>query len=385
MSRSCQSATFSSAGQRVGAQRRAPGPQIALGQTRVALVRHRADEPFWPSPNGSSTSQHLGALRARGPRARSSPSEAPAIASALTNSAWRSRCTIWVETGSTPRPSSRQTSSSISGATWAKLPTAPESLPTGDRLARPAQRAQVAPGLRVPRRTLRPNVVGSACTPCVRATIRVSRCRRAPAWPGAVRRRSGPRSADRPRREAAARSRCPHVVGGEPDVDEARVGAELLLQAGEQRDHLVLDASLDREDPLDVDPRARGCESAPQRECGRGGRTTSRHRHFHPEPRADTSRPRSRYVPWQAGCTARSRPHLNAKPHQVEAALEHPLPVGAWSAGFATRILPWRRCRRQERSTPSGVDDRRKGALRVQRSSAGRFRRSSGPSVVSAS
>ena len=45
----------------------------------------------------------------------------------------------------------------------------------------------------------------------------------------------------------------PHVVGCQPDVDEARVGAELLLEAGEQRDHLVLHAVLDLEDAADVD------------------------------------------------------------------------------------------------------------------------------------
>ena len=46
----------------------------------------------------------------------------------------------------------------------------------------------------------------------------------------------------------------PDVVRGEPDVDEARIGPKLLLEAREERDHLVLHTLLDREDPRDVDP-----------------------------------------------------------------------------------------------------------------------------------
>jgi hypothetical protein len=41
----------------------------------------------------------------------------------------------------------------------------------------------------------------------------------------------------------------PDVVRGQADVDESRVLADLLLEAREERDHLVLDALLDREDP----------------------------------------------------------------------------------------------------------------------------------------
>src|SRR2546422_492882 len=45
----------------------------------------------------------------------------------------------------------------------------------------------------------------------------------------------------------------PDVAGGEADVDEPRVLAQLLLEAREERDHLVLHPVLDREDPRDVD------------------------------------------------------------------------------------------------------------------------------------
>ncbi len=49
--------------------------------------------------------------------------------------------------------------------------------------------------------------------------------------------------------------RVPHVTRGEADVNKPRVLAELLLEAREERDHLVLDALLDGEDTTDVDPR----------------------------------------------------------------------------------------------------------------------------------
>ena len=54
--------------------------------------------------------------------------------------------------------------------------------------------------------------------------------------------------------ELERQRRVPYVVTGETDVDEARVVAELFLEAGEQRDHLVLHALLDFQDAADVDP-----------------------------------------------------------------------------------------------------------------------------------
>jgi len=76
----------------------------------------------------------------------------------------------------------------------------------------------------------------------------------------------------------------PHVAGGEADVHEPRVRAQLLLQAGEQRDHLVLDAALDLQDAVDVDA------GGPDPGHGLGGDTPAArvglaHRDLHPEPR----------------------------------------------------------------------------------------------------
>ena len=53
------------------------------------------------------------------------PAMTPSVAK---NMAWRSRGTIWVETGSGVRPSFFATYSSTLGVTLAKVPTAPEIL-----------------------------------------------------------------------------------------------------------------------------------------------------------------------------------------------------------------------------------------------------------------
>ena len=106
--------------------------------------------------------------------------------------------------------------------------------------------------------TLRPKVMGSACTPCVRAHHHACPGGEGPGPPGSRRRRSWPAI----RRSAASRS-CRAVAVShtsddvKPDMDEARVLPEVLLEVGEQRDHLVLDPSQDLLDPSDVDARLR--------------------------------------------------------------------------------------------------------------------------------
>src|SRR5256886_16132941 len=74
--------------------------------------------------------------------------------------------------------------------------------------------------------------------------------------------------------------RVPDVARGEADMDEAGVGPELLLEAREERDHLVLDGLLDGEDPRDVharrpaDPRHRVGRNATAAGGGGGHRGT---------------------------------------------------------------------------------------------------------------
>src|SRR5207245_11503395 len=55
--------------------------------------------------------------------------------------------------------------------------------------------------------------------------------------------------------ELERQRRVPDVARREADMDEARVRPELLLEAREKRDHLVLDPLLDGEDPRDVHAR----------------------------------------------------------------------------------------------------------------------------------
>ena len=78
------------------------------------------------------------------------------------NSAWRSRWTIWVDTGAASRPRRRQTSSSTSGSIWAKVPTAPEIFPTPTASLARRNRSRFLPASVNQRAGLSPNTMGSA-------------------------------------------------------------------------------------------------------------------------------------------------------------------------------------------------------------------------------
>ena len=113
MSRSCQSATFSSP------TSAAPRTTRASPQIRSATIGLRlcgiADEPFWPLPNGSSTSRTSVRARWRISSANRS-SDAASSASAISSSACRSRWRICVELGAGSRPSRSQAIRSTSGS-----------------------------------------------------------------------------------------------------------------------------------------------------------------------------------------------------------------------------------------------------------------------------
>jgi hypothetical protein len=125
--------------------------------------------------------------------------EAPTRASVVKNSAWRSRCTTWVATGSPVRPRRASTAVSIPGSRWAKVPTAPESLPTAtvSRARSTLTRCRVISACQ--RASFRPKVIGSACTPWERPIITVSLCSKA-----RRRRTTSSPSRSRSRRSAAA-------------------------------------------------------------------------------------------------------------------------------------------------------------------------------------
>ena len=178
MSRSCHRATFSTAAWALPRSTRARPVMrsvvIGLRLWGIAL------EPFCcPARNGSSASRTSVRCRWRiSVASRSRP--APASAIACSSSAWRSRGTTCVETGSRSRPRRASTRSSKSGLGGrvgadgaAERPDARlrERALAGARRCGAASKAKPA--------SLMPNVVGSAWTPWVRPTQTVSTCSRA--------------------------------------------------------------------------------------------------------------------------------------------------------------------------------------------------------------
>jgi hypothetical protein len=173
MSRSCQSATFSRPVTAVARTTRAR-PQIRSETIGLRLCGI-ADDPFWPLPNGSSTSRTSVRARCLTSNAKRS-SDAASSASAFRTSAWRSRWRICVELGAGSRPRRSQATRSTSGSAAEYVPTAPESLPTRIPSSARATRTRSRSSANAHPASLSPNVVGSAWTPCVRPIVSVSRC-----------------------------------------------------------------------------------------------------------------------------------------------------------------------------------------------------------------
>ena len=112
MSRSCHSATSSSAAWALPRSTRAR-PEICSLLIGLRLCGI-AEEPFWPARKGSCASRTSVRCRWRSSVAkRSSP--APASAIAPSSSAWRSRGTTCVDTGSRARRRRASTRASNSG------------------------------------------------------------------------------------------------------------------------------------------------------------------------------------------------------------------------------------------------------------------------------
>ena len=173
MSRSCQSATFSSAAAALPRSSRAR-PQICSQPIGLRLWGI-ADEPFCPLANGSSTSPISVFCRPRISSANFS-SDAAQMASVVTSSAWRSRWMTCDDTAAGSSPSRAHTSASIDGGRWAKVPTAPEIFPTRTISRARSTRTMSRRISAYQSASFRPNVIGSACTPCVRPIIGVRRC-----------------------------------------------------------------------------------------------------------------------------------------------------------------------------------------------------------------
>ena len=123
-----------------------PERQVLEGGDRVAAHHPRQARDVLEAPGVALVGHRRGALlalartppRPRAPRcapgggARPPPGRRSrrAAPGRSTHSAWRSRCTTWVAADSKPMPSRAQTASSTAGSRWAKVPTAPEILPT---------------------------------------------------------------------------------------------------------------------------------------------------------------------------------------------------------------------------------------------------------------
>ncbi len=176
MSRSCQSATSSSAGTTAARTTRARPHRFSL---RMGLrLWGMALEPFWPTVKASSASPTSLRCQCRTLVARRSIPAATS-ASAAKYAAWRSRATTCVATVSGSSPRAASACLSMAGDRWAYVPTAPAILPTAiSRRAASSRARPRAISAWCPARA-RPNVTGSAKMPWLRPIIGVVACSRA--------------------------------------------------------------------------------------------------------------------------------------------------------------------------------------------------------------
>ena len=176
MSRSCQSATFSSAGQGVAAQHAREAGQ-ALASDRVALVRHRARALL----TGARTT----------PPPRALPCAADGGTPPPSARCSRRPARRWHELGVTvavhdlrrdrlrgeAEPLEHARLESGDGAQTCR--PRPEIVPTATCANARSKRSALRWASNAKPASLTPNVVGSACTPCVRPTHSVPACPRA--------------------------------------------------------------------------------------------------------------------------------------------------------------------------------------------------------------
>ena len=220
MSRSCQSATFSTPACALPRSTRAR-PQMRSRDDRVALVRHRA-RALLARPERLLDLAHLGALEVADlGREALQPGAGQRDRAAAARRGGRAGRPGW-RPARARSPSRSSTRASKSGPSVAYVPTAPEIAPpmicANARSSRSALRcASIAKPA-----SLRPNDVGSACTPWVRPTHSVSACSRACSASARRERRARRRRAARPRARELQRQRgVDHVGGRQPVVDPA--------------------------------------------------------------------------------------------------------------------------------------------------------------------
>ena len=252
MSRSCHSATFSTAALALPRSTRARpvmrSDVIGLRLCGIAL------EPFCAGAKRLLDLAHLGALEVADlRRERSSP--APASAIACSSWAWRSRATTCVETGSRCSPSRASTRSSNCGEVAAYVPTAPEIAPTATCAIARSSRSTLRRASIAKPASFSPNVVGSACTPCVRPMQTVSTCSRARCESASASSRAPVRTIS-----PAARSCRPgcveHVAERQAEVNPAAGVAGGLAEDVDERRQVVVGRALALVDGVDGERRA---------------------------------------------------------------------------------------------------------------------------------
>jgi hypothetical protein len=237
MSRSCHSATFSSAAWALPRSTRAR-PEIC--SLLIGLRLWGIDEePFWPGAERLLHLAHLGALQVADlGRERSSP--APASAIALSSSAWRSRATTCVETSSRSRPRALQHARLELGAGRRVGADGAGDRADGDLREGALQAQRVAVGLEgkarelhAERRRLGVDAVRAPHAQRVRVLAR-------------ARVRAPPRARGRPHDHLAGGAQLQrergveHIRGGQPEVDPAPGLAGRGGEHVDERGHVVV-------------------------------------------------------------------------------------------------------------------------------------------------
>ncbi|MPN03707.1 hypothetical protein SDC9_150939 [bioreactor metagenome] len=134
-----------------------------------------AEEPFWPFAKNSSTSRVSDFCSPRISVAKRSMLVAIKAIVAI-YSACRSRGRTCVEISCGLIPNFSQTYSSTNGGMFAKVPTAPLIFPASTPFAACSKRSMLRFISEYIVASFKPNVVGSACTPCVRPMQTVFLC-----------------------------------------------------------------------------------------------------------------------------------------------------------------------------------------------------------------
>ena len=154
--------------------------------------------------------------------------------------------------------------------------------------------------------SLRPKVVGSAWTPCVRPIMMVARCATACVPTASINRVSPLCSKRAAATVCSARAGVDHVRARQPEMNEASRVADALSRSTEEGNHIVIDFPLDLSHPVEIagrppDPRHRLVRDSTAPVPGLADGDL----YLEPERVSCARRPRSH--PSQTLCTAQSR------------------------------------------------------------------------------